>query len=117
MRASIDATTASSRLFDCCEPPRRKTDGGLILPRRRHIDRRAHSLAAAPNDDDERPMTTPQAADWLGVSVQFLEIARHKGDGPEFVRLGPKSIRYMPSALRKWCEERAFTHTKQYAGK
>jgi len=83
-------------------------------PRRFHIDKRAAELAVKPGKDDDRPIDTRGAADFLGVSTQFLEIARHRGDGPEFVRHAPKCIRYMPSALRRWCEERSFHHTAQY---
>jgi hypothetical protein len=87
---------------------------------RRHLDKRAATLLAAKpplDDEDEGLLTTAEAADWLGVSKQLLEIARHKGDGPEFVRLGPRCIRYTLAALRRWCEQRSFTHTKQYAGR
>jgi hypothetical protein len=83
-------------------------------PRRFLIDKRAARLAAASDDDDDRPLTTAEAADWLGVSTQFLEIARHRGDGPRYMRLGPRCIRYTIPWLREWCEQRAFTHTKQY---
>jgi hypothetical protein len=82
--------------------------------RRFHLDKRAASLAATSDDGDDSLLTTAQAADWLGVSTQFLEIARHKGDGPEFVRLSPKCIRYRPAALRQFAIDRSHTHTKEY---
>ena len=86
-------------------------------PRTFHIDKRAASLAATPDEGGDGLLTTPQAAKWLGVSTQFLEIARHRGDGPEFVRVGPRCIRYTPAALRRWCEARSHVHTKEYAAK
>ena len=39
-------------------------------------------------------LTPPQAADLLGVSARCLERWRRTGDGPPFVRLSTKSIRY-----------------------
>jgi hypothetical protein len=42
-------------------------------PRKFHIDKRAAELAATSDEDDDRPITTAEAAKWLGVSTQFLE--------------------------------------------
>jgi hypothetical protein len=45
-------------------------------------------------------LTTVQAAAYLKLSPQFLEIARYKGDGsgPEYIKLA-RSVRYRRSAL------------------
>jgi len=88
--------------------------------RRFLIDKRANALLTAkPPDEneDDRPIKTAQAADWLGVSTQFLEIARHRGDGPRYIRVGARTIRYTIRWLREWCAQRAHTHTKQYGAK
>jgi hypothetical protein len=58
-----------------------------------------------PPDDDL--LTSAQVAVWLGVSIQFLEAARARGDGPEFVRLGERAIRYTRKAIRKFLRDRA----------
>ncbi len=47
--------------------------------------------------DDSPPgefLNTLQAAAYLNVSHQFLEIARHRGEGPTYIRLGGRAIRY-----------------------
>lgn len=36
-----------------------------------------------------------QAAAALGVGVRTLELWRQTGDGPRFVKMGPKLIRYL----------------------
>ena len=80
-------------------------------PRRRHLDKRAVALAetgATGNADDL--LSTRETADWLGVSTQFLEIARHRGDGPGFVRVG-RAVRYRRSAVLTWLHERSHTST------
>jgi excisionase family DNA binding protein len=46
-------------------------------------------------------LTTPEAAKHLRCSKQFLEIARHRGVGPRFCRLG-RAIRYRRNALDDW---------------
>ena len=46
-----------------------------------HIDKRAEKLLTADYNDDDL-LTTRELATALGVSVQFLEIARHRGTGP-----------------------------------
>ena len=43
-------------------------------------------------------MTTPQAAAYLGLSTQFLEIARCRGGGPKYIKLA-QAVRYSKSDL------------------
>ena len=49
----------------------------------------------------ESYLTTKQAADYLGVSHQFLEINRCKGGGPPFIKLS-RLVRYKKSDLDEW---------------
>jgi excisionase family DNA binding protein len=46
-------------------------------------------------------LTTAEAADYLGVSRQYLEAARYRGDGPAVTRVG-RLCRYRKSALQAW---------------
>lgn len=46
-------------------------------------------------------MDTAQAAAYLGLSRQFLEIARCKGGSPAFVKWG-RVVRYRKAALDAW---------------
>ncbi len=48
-------------------------------------------------------MTTKEAAHYLGTSEGTLPIWRHRGVGPEFVRIG-RNIRYRRSALDDFIE-------------
>jgi hypothetical protein len=84
--------------------------------RRFLLDRRANQILdnepppglghnQPPPDDDL--LTPAQVACWLGVSIQFLEVARARGDGPEWVRLGPRAIRYQRVKVRKFLRDRA----------
>ena len=50
-------------------------------------------------------LTTIEAADYLRVSRQFLEIARHRGSGPTFIKLG-RAVRYHRPTLDQWMLER-----------
>ena len=50
-------------------------------------------------------LTTAQAAEFLNVSIPFLELCRRRGDGPPFHKLTdwPKgAIRYRRSVLEAW---------------
>jgi hypothetical protein len=85
------------------------------VPKTFHIDKRAASILAAPAGDDDDLLSTRELAAWFQVSEQWLEIARCKGYGPEFERLGPKLIRYRRGKARKWLDRRSYTHTKEYA--
>jgi hypothetical protein len=55
-------------------------------------------------------LTTSEAAAYLKLSRQFLEVARHRADGsgPEYIKLA-RAVRYRRSALDAWmnCHKRS----------
>ncbi len=55
-------------------------------------------------------LTTTEAANYLRMSKQFLEIARHRGDGPPYVKLS-RAVRYHRPSLDKWMLERQRNHS------
>jgi hypothetical protein len=81
-----------------------------------HIDKRAGRILADPMSDGpaDELLTTEQVAKWLDVSIQFLEIARNRGTGPRFIRIGPKKIMYRRDAVRAWLKKREYQCTKEY---
>jgi hypothetical protein len=92
---------------------RRKKPGQR--PGTMHIDKRAEKLLAektAHSDDDL--LTTRELAAELGVSVQFLEIARHKGTGPSFVVLRRRLVAYRWGYVRGWLKDRTHKRTTEY---
>ena len=51
---------------------------------------------------DAEFLNTPQAARYLGVSEQYLEIARYRTTGgPDYIKL-PRAVRYKKSDLDAW---------------
>jgi predicted DNA-binding transcriptional regulator AlpA len=106
-------------------PPRPESDGPSATPiagsprrarappRRHHLDRRAAEIAAKIGDGDDL-LTTREVADLLGMSTQWVEIARHKGIGPAFVRITPRCVRYRRSDLKAWLNERCHRWTGEY---
>ena len=64
-------------------------------------------------------LTTVEAAEYLRVSKQFLEIARHRGKGPPFCKVTSGSrgaVRYHKPTLDVWMLERQRTHTAKGGG-
>ncbi len=86
----------------------------MSKPKIHHIDKRAFSLAQTFAGDNDELLTTDQLAAWLGVSPDFLEIGRHKGYGPDYLRLGPRCIRYTRGKVREWLQQRAHAWTGEY---
>jgi predicted DNA-binding transcriptional regulator AlpA len=76
--------------------------------------RRANGRLPAPSEIGEI-LTTKEAARFLGVSIAFLEIGRHKGNLglPPFVKLGTRLVRYQKSALLTWLAARQQGNTGQ----
>lgn len=63
-------------------------------------------------------LTTKEASVLLGVKRNTLEIWRHKGKGPPFLRLGDgpcAPVRYLRSALTDWLAARSFASTSAYS--
>lgn len=58
------------------------------------------------------PLLRPeQAAELLGYTPRCLEAWRSSGRGPRFVRVSARSVRYRPSDLAAWAEERVRNST------
>ena len=65
-----------------------------------------------------RPLTTycltpAQAAEVLGCAVQTLAHWRCKGNGPPYVCLGPRMVRYLVTDLDAWRNGRRVRHTTE----
>jgi predicted DNA-binding transcriptional regulator AlpA len=56
-------------------------------------------------------MSTVQAAAYTGMSKRFFELKRLTGDGPPFIRLSAKAVRYRKTDLDAWLEERLQQNT------
>lgn len=59
---------------------------------------------------DREYLTTPEAAKYLSVSIQFLEISRHKGAGPKYVKLS-RMVRYPREELDRFMREHTRSNT------
>jgi predicted DNA-binding transcriptional regulator AlpA len=80
-----------------------------------HLDRRAEKIAAVVDGADDDLLTTREVADWLGMSLQWVEIGRTNNFGPKFTRLGPRSIRYRRGDVVAWLKSRTHSSTAEYA--
>lgn len=65
---------------------------------------------------NQRPLSTPQAAHYLGLSKFTLEVWRSRGDGPRYLKLG-RSVRYRVEDLDAFIEQSARSHTSETAEK
>ena len=73
----------------------------------------AKQEALAVADDLDRLMNETEAADVLCYSVRALQNWRHRGGGPQFVKVSARSVRYRKRDLLKWIEDRTVKHTSQ----
>ncbi len=63
--------------------------------------KRAVDAAVAKIAPPTEYLRTPQAAAYLGMSRQYLEIARHTGGGPPYIKLS-RAVRYKRTDLDEW---------------
>lgn len=57
-------------------------------------------------------LTVEQAAEYLTVSVSYLNKLRVRGDGPAFCKLG-RGVRYRLSDLQAWVDANRFGSTSE----
>ncbi|MFC1530068.1 helix-turn-helix transcriptional regulator [Gemmatimonadota bacterium] len=56
-------------------------------------------------------LSESQAAERLGFTPRFLQARRYRGNGPKYVRISARAIRYRLSDLEEWVAERVKTST------
>lgn len=61
----------------------------------------------------EELLTTEEAAKFLKVSKSFLMKSRLRGDGPVYIKLGSRSVRYRDSDLSTYLKLRARSSTAE----
>jgi len=82
------------------------------IPQTHHIDPHANSVIGTLADGDPNDLFTPQqVAGYLRVTISWLSVARSKGFGPPFIKVGPHMIRYRRRDILKWLQSRV-THRK-----
>jgi hypothetical protein len=86
-------------------------------PKNLHIDKRADQVIAAGSGGEDEMLSTIQVAAWLGLSTQWLEIGRHRGYGPPFVKYGARRVMYRRGAVLAWLRQRTFASTAEYGRK
>ena len=63
--------------------------------------------------NNEALLTPDEAAQRVRMAPRTLQRMRYEGGGPEFVRLGHRTVRYSPSALARWVEGRSYGSTAE----
>jgi predicted DNA-binding transcriptional regulator AlpA len=58
-------------------------------------------------------LTPKEAAKLLKVSLSWLAKARMRGDGPPYIQISPRSIRYTEATLMQWMKSRQRTSTSE----
>ena len=67
------------------------------------------------DEQDERFVTTREAAAYLRVSKSYLDKLRVYGGGPKFLRYSKRKIIYARSELDLWAARHRFSSTSEYA--
>ena len=56
-------------------------------------------------DSETGFMRPPQAARYIGLAISTLAKMRLRGDGPVFVKAGPKLVLYCKADIDAWIDE------------
>ena len=66
-----------------------------------------------PHLDFSPLLTAKEVAARFKVSLSWLAKARMRGDGPPYINISPRSIRYAESALIQWMKSRQRLSTSE----
>ena len=55
-------------------------------------------------------VTQEELAERSGVAVRTVERWRSTGEGPNFVRIGPRKVAYREEAIEAWLSANTFPH-------
>ncbi len=56
-------------------------------------------------------LTEKEAAEWARMAPRTLQLWRQRGEGPRFVRISARCIRYRLEDLKAWAAERVRSNT------
>jgi hypothetical protein len=59
-------------------------------------------------------LTTEQLARWFDVTAQSILTSCKTGDGPPYIRIAPKTIRYRCGDVVEWLKSRRHLSTTEY---
>lgn len=54
--------------------------------------------------DDDKILSRKDAAKFLGVAVITMDTWRARGEGPPYLRVGPRRIAFRQSDLERWLD-------------
>jgi predicted DNA-binding transcriptional regulator AlpA len=60
---------------------------------------------------NEEYMTTEQGAAYIGFTAEFLKARRQRGDGPRYIAIGTRAVRYRRADLDAWMATQFRTST------
>ena len=65
--------------------------------------------------EQRRLLTTSEAAQWLAGSEQWLKTSRFRPelDGPPFIKIGSRAVRYDVHDLNTWLDRRRYRGTHE----
>ncbi len=66
-----------------------------------------------PDTQSDQLINEREAAMILCYSVRALQNWRHRGGGPDFVKVSSRSVRYRRADLDKWIAARTVSNTSQ----
>jgi len=87
-------------LIDIASIPRDQIPAVIAALAARLLEPAPTTAPIAPESDEDRLMTTAEAAAMLGHSTKW--IYRHVADLPFARRIGPRDFRFSLHGLRKW---------------
>lgn len=65
--------------------------------------------------DNNKALKPSRVAEWLDTTPGALAQMRYMGHGPQFVKIGGRSVRYMEADVLEWLQAQTRQQTGQQA--
>lgn len=77
---------------------------------------KAEELAERVRYMKEKLLTAEELADYVGYTPEGLAQMRYRGNGPKFIKLGGKAIRYRWADVEAWLDQKTMQRTGDQPG-
>jgi predicted DNA-binding transcriptional regulator AlpA len=94
--------TSASRPWEGVAVKRRPKNSPRITASGSTPEGEISATNGSPTSDPDALLTERQAAELLGFTARSLQAWRYRGDGPQYVRVGARGIRYRRQDLQEW---------------
>lgn len=76
----------------------------LYVPNKKELQNKTSKIFKTDKKSKGSLLTTEEVSDWMKISRNALQIMRHEGKGPRYIKLSRRAVRYREQDVLEWME-------------